>query len=96
MFSRVLGISALICLFFAGSAGAAFAERRVALVIGNSAYKSVTQLPNPARDAAAVAAMLKKAGFDVVEQKLNLTNATMRRALRQFTRIALHADIAVV
>ncbi len=96
MISRILGISALICLFFAGSAGAAFAERRVALVIGNSTYKNVTQLPNPARDAASVAAMLKKAGFDVVEQKLNLTNATMRRALREFSRIALHADIAVV
>jgi len=33
----------------------AWAEKRVALVIGNSAYHNVLQLPNPARDAEAVA-----------------------------------------
>ena len=42
----------------------AYAEKRVALVIGNSAYKNVTRLQNPANDAAAVVGMFKKAGFD--------------------------------
>ena len=79
------------------SAQAAFAERRVALIIGNSTYKNVVQpLANPARDAAAVAAMFKKAGFDVVESKLDLGNTAMRRAMREFTGIARNADIAVV
>ena len=36
----------------------AFAEKRVALVIGNSAYKNVARLNNPVNDAAAVAGML--------------------------------------
>ncbi len=96
MFPRFLKILALVAALFAISAEAAFAEKRVALVIGNSAYQKVTQLPNPAKDAASVAAMLKKAGFDVVESKRDLTNIELRRALRHFTRIALHADIAVV
>lgn len=56
-------------LFLAGIAvpAAAAPDRRVALVIGNGAYASVTQLPNPSRDAKAMAASLKRLGFEVVE-----------------------------
>ena len=50
----------------------AFAEKRVALVIGNSAYQNVAKLPNPANDATAVVGMFKSAGFDHVEAKFNL------------------------
>ena len=96
MISRLLGIATLVCLLFAWTAGVAKAERRIALVIGNSAYKNVAQLPNPARDAAAIAAMLEKAGFDVVEHKSDLGNLKMRRVLRDFARKARRADIAVV
>ncbi len=45
----------------------AAAERRVALVIGNGAYQSVPTLDNPLVDAKAVAAALKRIGFEVVE-----------------------------
>jgi Caspase domain len=41
-------------------------EQRVALVIGNSHYQNVTQLPNPANDAKAVAELLNSAGFEVI------------------------------
>jgi uncharacterized caspase-like protein len=58
----------------AGCFQPALAEKRVALVIGNSAYKSVSPLRNPANDAAAIAAMFKKAGFDVVDTRLNVSN----------------------
>lgn len=51
------------------SCGSAQAERRVALVIGNSAYKSVPRLANPVNDASLVGGMFKKAGFDVVDTK---------------------------
>src|SRR5262245_29374339 len=78
------------------SAGVASAERRVALIIGNSNYKNVQPLANPARDATAVGAMLKKAGFEVVESKLDLGNTAMRRTIREFTSTAKNADIAVV
>ena len=42
----------------------AFAERRVALVIGNSNYRDVPVLANPRNDAEDVAAALKRLGFD--------------------------------
>ncbi|MET4766527.1 hypothetical protein ABH975_001337 [Bradyrhizobium ottawaense] len=47
--------------------GSAQAERRVALVIGNSAYEKVARLGNPSSDAALVAETLKAAGFDLVD-----------------------------
>jgi len=58
--------------------GAAHAERRVALVIGNSAYKNVPRLTNPANDATLVGGMFKEAGFDSVDVKLDLAAPEMR------------------
>jgi uncharacterized caspase-like protein len=72
------------------------AEKRVALVIGNSAYQRVSRLPNPSRDAAAMAGLLKRAGFDVVESRWDLNINEMRRAIRGFSGKAQDADIAVV
>jgi uncharacterized caspase-like protein len=74
----------------------AFAEKRVALVFGNSAYQNVPQLPNPVNDGAVVAATLKAAGFDVVDSRHDLPAAETRRALRDFADRARDADIAVV
>jgi uncharacterized caspase-like protein len=74
----------------------ASAEKRVALVVGNSNYKNAAQLPNPANDAVAIAATLKGAGFDVVDSRLDLQSADMRRALREFADQARDADVAVV
>lgn len=96
MTSRLLSLSFLTGLTLVLSAGLASAERRVALIIGNSTYKNVQPLANPANDAAAVGALFKKAGFEVVESKLDLGNTAMRRAIREFTGTAKNADIAVV
>jgi hypothetical protein len=74
----------------------AFAEKRVALVIGNSAYKNVARLTNPVNDAAAVVGMFKNAGFDEVVSRLDLNVVEMRRALREFGNKARDADIAVI
>ena len=74
----------------------AFAEKRVALVLGNSAYQNVPQLANPINDGAVVAATLKAAGFDVVDSRHDLPAAETRRALRDFADRARDADIAVV
>lgn len=76
--------------------GAALAEKRVALVMGNSAYKNVARLANPANDAALVGGMFRKAGFDTVDIKLDLNVAEMRKALRDFGGKAREADVAVV
>jgi hypothetical protein len=74
----------------------AFADKRVALVVGNSSYQTVPQLPNPARDASAVAKMLRDAGFDTVDIQLNVENLEFKRAIRKFEAEADQADIAVV
>ena len=76
--------------------GAAHAERRVALVIGNSAYRNVPRLTNPANDATLVGGMFKKAGFDSVDIKLDLAAPEMRKALREFGAKTRDAEIAVV
>ncbi|KJC55543.1 caspase (peptidase) [Bradyrhizobium sp. LTSP849] len=76
--------------------GTAFAEKRVALVIGNSAYKSVAKLTNPANDAALVGGMFTKAGFDTVDVKFDLNVVDMRKALREFGIRTRDADVAVI
>lgn len=74
----------------------AFAEKRVALVIGNAAYRNVAPLPNPINDGAVITATLKNAGFDVVDSRHDLSAIETRRALRDFADRARDADIAVV
>ncbi|MBR0705105.1 caspase family protein [Bradyrhizobium liaoningense] len=86
----------LLLTVFCFSCGGAQAEKRVALVIGNSAYKSAPRLANPVNDASLVGGMLKKAGFDLVDIKLDLNAAEMRRALRDFGGRTREADVAIV
>jgi hypothetical protein len=74
----------------------ALADKRVALVIGNSAYQNVPGLPNPINDATAIAELLRNAGFDVVDSRADLGIAVIRRAIREFADVARDADIAVV
>ena len=67
------------------SVGQALAENRIALVIGNSSYTSVTALPNPANDAKAMTNFLNSAGFQVV-QAPDLTQSDMRRTIADFAK----------
>ena len=85
-------IVCLICMIF--TADAAKADRRVAFVVGNGAYKNVAQLPNPPVDARAMAAVLRNVGFEVVEGT-NLTRDTMTERLLEFGKKAQGADVAV-
>ena len=81
------GIALVVC--------PAYAATRVALVIGNGAYQSVPQLPNPPRDAADVADSLTRLGFAVTRSS-DATGDAMRRALVAFGHAADGADMAVV
>jgi uncharacterized caspase-like protein len=74
----------------------AWAAKRVALIIGNSAYQNAPPLPNPVNDGAMIAATLKDAGFDVVDSRHDLPALEMRRMLRDFADSARDADIAVI
>ena len=58
-------------------------SRRVALVIGNGAYKNVAPLENPTNDARDMARTLKKLNFDVT-LGLDQTRIQMHRSLRTF------------
>jgi uncharacterized caspase-like protein len=82
----------LICLLF--SAEQALADKRVAFVVGNGAYKNVAQLPNPPMDAKAMASTLRNVGFEVVEGT-DLTRDKMTEKLLDFGKRAQGADIAV-
>src|SRR5882757_7489874 len=75
---------------------AAWAEKRVALVLGNSNYASVPKLPNPQRDAISVGQMLREAGFDSVDVLVNGSSLELKRAIRKFGLDADQADIAVI
>ena len=92
-FAIAILVSTLLTLF----AEQAVAEgRRVALVIGVSAYESVPQLPNATNDATAIAELFRKANFDVVTARSDVTNLQMKRAIREFEDAAADSDIAVV
>jgi len=57
--------AAMVCGALLSGSDAALAENRLALVIGESAYRAVTPLPNPANDAKAISKLLGDAGFEV-------------------------------
>jgi uncharacterized caspase-like protein len=78
------------------SADPALADKRVALVIGMSRYQQVPQLANPARDADAMAALFKKAGFNVVDSEHDLGISDLRRVIREFSELSRDADVSVV
>ena len=70
--------------------------RRVALVIGNAAYRGVGALPNPINDARSVALALRAAGFTEVVEHYDLGVQQMRDVLKTFEDKATGADWAVV
>lgn len=84
----------LLVLLFTAVSGQAVAEKRVALVIGNSAYQHAVQLANPKNDSSDIAAKLESLGFQVVsDQDLDL--AGMRRTVRNFLEKLDGADMAL-
>jgi uncharacterized caspase-like protein len=93
-FQKVLWLLLVTTVVCGG--GPAVAEKRVALVIGNSSYEKVAPLGNPANDAGLMAETFKAAGFDAVDLRRNLNVAGMRRALKEFFDESSGADVAVV
>ncbi|WP_375307159.1 caspase family protein [Bradyrhizobium sp. A11] len=77
-------------------APAAATGRRVALVIGNGAYKNVHALPNPPRDSKLIASVLREVGFQTVISVSDLTRDKFFEALQAFANEAEKADWAVV
>lgn len=61
------------------------AKKRIALVIGNSAYENTSPLKNPVNDANLMATSLGKAGFEVTKL-LDADYKTLKRAMLTFGR----------
>jgi uncharacterized caspase-like protein len=86
-----------LCLGLTETVQAAAPEiggKRVALVIGNSAYKNAVRLPNPAKDAHSVAAKLRELGFIVVEG-YDLDHEGMEDVVKDFSKAVRGADIGM-
>jgi len=85
---RVIAARTMFAIAFVFTAMTAIpnakAEERVALVIGNSSYKS-SPLKNPKNDAALMAAVLKEVGFQVIELA-DANQKAMKRAMVKFGR----------
>jgi uncharacterized caspase-like protein len=71
------------------------ADKRVALVVGNGAYRHADPLANPVNDARGVRAALTKLGFEVIFGE-DLDQNALRRAIGQFAGIVDEADVAIV
>ena len=97
-FIRFLGVSgaALVGLvFLVWPAFADAQEKRVALVVGNSAYENAPKLDNAVFDARAVADAFRKLGFQVVDG-YDLDIAQMRAKVSEFSADLPEAKSAVI
>jgi uncharacterized caspase-like protein len=94
---RLISFFGLLLVILTGQATTASAEKRVALIIGNSGYQNVARLDNPANDAALMADTLKDLGFTLIggEAQLNLIKSEMDLAVQRFGRELQGADVAL-
>jgi len=76
-------------------AGGEALAKRVALVIGNSAYQNAPALRNPANDAAAMSAKFESLGFETIEG-VDLDYDATRAIMRDFARAARDAEIVTI
>lgn len=92
---NLLLAAGVLALFQMAATHAVLAEKRVALVIGQSAYRAVVPLPNPANDARKMTELLGNAGFEVTAAP-DLTQNDMRQAVSNFaTKVAASGPDAV-
>ena len=92
----LLGLIVAVVLLLGFAAPVDAAETRVALVIGNSAYRAAPRLNNPTRDAGGVAEALRRVGFSTITVRLDADQGEMRASLQAFARAARTADVAAV
>jgi Caspase domain/Domain of unknown function (DUF4189) len=75
----------------------AFAEKRIALVVGNSAYQNITRLDNPKNDALLIADTLGGLGFTLIGggAQTDLDKAALDLAIQNFGRQIQGADVTL-
>lgn len=90
MAARVALVLLIFLLFFAP----ALAQKRAALVIGNSAYQYAPALANPKNDATDMAVALKRFGFQVIEG-FDLDKSALERSVRAFSAALRGSDVGL-
>lgn len=80
-YGTLLGFVGVTLLFLIASTQGA--EKRLALVVGNSAYSGNLQLPNPVHDATLMTQTLRTLGFEVME-RTDVSYQEMKRAIQEF------------
>lgn len=85
-------VAGIVCYLFLAFPAAA--EKRVALVVGNSAYVNANPLPNPVHDAGEMAKALTEAGFEVIVGQ-DLDKSGFDGKIRDFARALDGADVAL-
>ena len=93
MFAVLLAVAAGAAALAAAGPSLAADENRVALVIGNGAYK-LGALKNPVNDARAMAAVLKQIGFQVIAVE-NASKPEMERAVAEFGHALTPGSVAL-
>jgi len=95
--TKLLSALALISCFSLILAAPAVAEKRFALVVGNSAYQSVAPLGNPRNDASLMAKTLAGLGFTLIGggAQLDLDKAALDRVVQGFGQQIQGADVAL-
>jgi uncharacterized caspase-like protein len=90
-------LAAVIALLSLLSTGPANAEKRIALVVGNSAYQNITRLDNPRNDATLMAETLSGLGFTLIggRAQIDLDKAALDTAVQSFGRQIQGADVAL-
>ncbi len=94
MTARAVHIVTLLCVYFFAWGPCAYADKRVALVIGNSEYGTQMRLLNPRNDAQDMADSLKSLGFEVFLH-VDADKQSFTRALEDFTRAVAGADVGL-
>lgn len=94
MRGRLWLLATLACLGLVLQVTHAHADKRVALVIGNSSYKNTALLANPSNDAEDTAAALREIGFEVIS-KVNADKREIDTLVARFARAARNADAAL-
>ena len=87
-------LAGLLALLLAGPAAA---EKRIALVVGNSAYQNITRLDNPRNDAVLMGDTLTSLGFTLIggRAQLDLDKSALDTAVQNFGRQVQGADVAL-
>ena len=95
--TAAVGISLLCAAMYVAAILPANAEKRIALVVGNSAYRNVPPLTNPANDAKLIADTLQSLGFELVggSAQLDLDKPGFETIVKRFGTLMQGADVGL-